>query len=51
MTIGIVQFRNARELWLDRMLTQPFREDSGPRPFNGSAAILTPPGGRDTSWS
>jgi sterol desaturase/sphingolipid hydroxylase (fatty acid hydroxylase superfamily) len=51
MTIGIVQFRNARELWLDRMLTQPFREDPGPRPFNGSAAILTPPGGRDTSWS
>lgn len=25
MTIGIGQFREPRELWLDRMLTQPFR--------------------------
>jgi hypothetical protein len=25
MTIGIEQFRQHRELWLDRMLTQPFR--------------------------
>lgn len=25
MTIGIEQFRKARELWLDRMLLQPFR--------------------------
>ncbi len=25
MTIGIEQFREARELWLDRMLLQPFR--------------------------
>ncbi|MCS6781075.1 MAG: sterol desaturase family protein [Geminicoccaceae bacterium] len=25
MTIGIEQFRERRELWLDRMLTQPFR--------------------------
>ena len=25
MTIGIEQFRSARELWLDRMLLQPFR--------------------------
>lgn len=25
MTIGIAQFREARELWLDRMLLQPFR--------------------------
>ncbi len=51
MTIGIAQFRNARELWLDRMLTQPFREGSAPQPFNDSAAALTPPGGRDTSQS
>ena len=30
MTIGIEQFRSPRELWLDRMLLQPFRsEDSG----------------------
>jgi sterol desaturase/sphingolipid hydroxylase (fatty acid hydroxylase superfamily) len=28
MTIGIEQFRQARQLWLDRMLLQPFR---GPR--------------------
>lgn len=26
MTIGIEQFRSAREIWLDRLLTQPFRE-------------------------
>ena len=29
MTIGIEQFRAARELWLDRMLLQPFRGPSG----------------------
>jgi sterol desaturase/sphingolipid hydroxylase (fatty acid hydroxylase superfamily) len=51
MTIGIAQFRNERELWLDRMLTQPFREDPGPQPFNASAAALTPPRGGDTSRS
>jgi sterol desaturase/sphingolipid hydroxylase (fatty acid hydroxylase superfamily) len=50
MTIGIAQFRDARELWLDRMLTQPFREDSGPQPFNASAA-LTPPRDGDTARS
>jgi hypothetical protein len=27
MTIGIEQFRNPSELRLDRMLTQPFRDD------------------------
>jgi hypothetical protein len=27
MTIGIEQFRDPRELSLDRMLSQPFRED------------------------
>ena len=27
MTIGIEQFRAPRELWLDRMLLQPFRAD------------------------
>ena len=26
MTIGIAQFRAPREQWLDRLLTQPFRE-------------------------
>jgi sterol desaturase/sphingolipid hydroxylase (fatty acid hydroxylase superfamily) len=51
MTIGIAQFRNERELWLDRMLTQPFREDTGPQPFNGSRSALTRPGGGDTSRS
>ena len=30
MTIGIAQFRNSRDLWLDRMLVQPLRE-SGSR--------------------
>jgi sterol desaturase/sphingolipid hydroxylase (fatty acid hydroxylase superfamily) len=29
MTIGIEQFREARELWLDRMLLQPFRGRAG----------------------
>jgi sterol desaturase/sphingolipid hydroxylase (fatty acid hydroxylase superfamily) len=29
MTIGIEQFRTPRELWLDRMLLQPFRADIG----------------------
>jgi sterol desaturase/sphingolipid hydroxylase (fatty acid hydroxylase superfamily) len=29
MTIGIEQFRDARELWLDRMLLQPFRGAAG----------------------
>jgi sterol desaturase/sphingolipid hydroxylase (fatty acid hydroxylase superfamily) len=29
MTIGIDQFREARELWLDRMLLQPFRGSAG----------------------
>ena len=32
MTIGIEQFRDARELRLDRMLLQPFRGDAGPYP-------------------
>jgi sterol desaturase/sphingolipid hydroxylase (fatty acid hydroxylase superfamily) len=30
MTIGIEQFRNPRELWLDRMLLQPFHGPVGP---------------------
>jgi hypothetical protein len=30
MTIGIEQFRDARELWLDRMLLQQFRDPAGP---------------------
>jgi sterol desaturase/sphingolipid hydroxylase (fatty acid hydroxylase superfamily) len=29
MTIGIEQFREARELWLDRMLLQPFHGPAG----------------------
>jgi sterol desaturase/sphingolipid hydroxylase (fatty acid hydroxylase superfamily) len=29
MTIGIEQFRSPRELWLDRMLLQPFRGEDG----------------------
>src|SRR5215216_6210698 len=49
MTIGIAQFREPRELWLDRMLTQPLREDPGPQPFNGRPAALTSPAKSDTS--
>jgi sterol desaturase/sphingolipid hydroxylase (fatty acid hydroxylase superfamily) len=33
MTIGIEQFRDPRELRLDRMLAQPFREDVGAYPL------------------
>lgn len=33
MTIGIEQFRAVRELWLDRMLLQPFRSETGPYPI------------------
>jgi sterol desaturase/sphingolipid hydroxylase (fatty acid hydroxylase superfamily) len=29
MTIGIEQFRTTRDLWLDRMLLQPFRGGGG----------------------
>jgi sterol desaturase/sphingolipid hydroxylase (fatty acid hydroxylase superfamily) len=28
MTIGLAQFRNARDLWLDRMLVQPLKGDA-----------------------
>ena len=50
MTVGIAQFRNPRELWLDRMLTQPFRQETGPQPFNGAPErTLTPPASRETS--
>ncbi len=42
MTLGIGQFRDPRELRLDRMLTQPFRDDpsecrAGERPADSSA--------------
>jgi len=36
MTIGIAQFRAPREMWLDRMLTQPLR-DEGPAPARPQA--------------
>ena len=29
MTIGLPVFRDGKELRLDRMLTQPFRQDGG----------------------
>ena len=35
MTIGISQFRAPREQWLDRMLTQPLRDDTGGYPLGG----------------
>ena len=34
MTIGIEQFRTPRDLWLDRMLAQPFRGTAGDYPIN-----------------
>ncbi len=34
MTIGIEQFREPRELWLDRMLVQPLRGSPGDYPIN-----------------
>jgi sterol desaturase/sphingolipid hydroxylase (fatty acid hydroxylase superfamily) len=42
MTLGIEQFRDSKELRLDRMLTQPFRDDPGEcraseRPADSSA--------------
>jgi sterol desaturase/sphingolipid hydroxylase (fatty acid hydroxylase superfamily) len=33
MTIGIEQFRDPRELGLDRMVIQPFRSDAGRYPL------------------
>jgi sterol desaturase/sphingolipid hydroxylase (fatty acid hydroxylase superfamily) len=50
MIVGVEQFREPRELWLDRMLTQPFREDRGSQPFNGSSsATLAKPASDDRS--
>ena len=34
MTIGIEQFRDGRELWLDRLLLQPLRGKAGTYPIN-----------------
>ena len=34
MIIGIEQFRTPRDLWLDRMLVQPFRGTAGDYPIN-----------------
>ena len=36
MTLGIEQFRDPHELRLDRMLTQPFRDDPGKEPFGST---------------
>jgi len=38
MTIGIEQFREARELWLDRMLLQPFHGPAGAYAITGVTA-------------
>lgn len=37
MTIGIDQFRDGRELWLDRLLLQPLRGKAGTYPINRRA--------------
>jgi sterol desaturase/sphingolipid hydroxylase (fatty acid hydroxylase superfamily) len=42
MTIGIGQFRAPREQWLDRMLTQPFREDAADYPLGGGGSAPGP---------
>jgi hypothetical protein len=34
MTIGIEQFRTRRDLWLDRMLAQPFAGPVGDYPLS-----------------
>jgi len=34
MTIGVEQFRTRRDLWIDRMLTQPLRGPSDTYPIN-----------------
>ena len=34
MTIGIEQFRDRRDLWLDRMLIQPLLGRAGSYPIN-----------------
>ena len=41
MTIGIVQFRNSRDLWLDRMLVQPLRGPSRPLDKGNDASTTT----------
>lgn len=43
MTIGIGQFRTARDLWLDRMLLQPFRAMAQADRSTASAASGKPP--------
>ena len=38
VTIGIEQFRDSRELWLDRVLLQPFRGPAGRYPITWRSA-------------
>jgi sterol desaturase/sphingolipid hydroxylase (fatty acid hydroxylase superfamily) len=38
VTVGIEQFRETRELWLDRMLLQPLRGPTGTYPITGRKA-------------
>ncbi|MBI3452920.1 MAG: sterol desaturase family protein [Rhodospirillales bacterium] len=38
MTIGLAEFRDAGELRLDRLLTQPFRDPAAPRPLGRPGA-------------
>lgn len=33
MTVGVMQFREQRDLWLDRLLVQPLRDDAGRYPI------------------
>jgi sterol desaturase/sphingolipid hydroxylase (fatty acid hydroxylase superfamily) len=50
MTIGIEQFRDARELGLDRMLLQPFRSDAGRYPLGYREAERRARGGGCRDW-
>lgn len=43
MTIGIDRFRTRRDLWLDRMLAQPFRGAPGKQPINRPKDAPPPP--------
>lgn len=50
MTIGIEQFRERRDLWLDRMLLQPVVGPAGGYPINraGRSVKAAPSGGRNS---
>jgi sterol desaturase/sphingolipid hydroxylase (fatty acid hydroxylase superfamily) len=48
MTLGIEQFREPRELWLDRMLVQPLLGPASGYPINRRDRSVEGDGGRST---